>query len=467
MRKHQIEEQMTEFNSTDDIYFNSLSTRIPQIFSFIDPQDYTIKFINKVEEGYEKAAVIGQSIFNYILPEHKELYLNTIEEVKKTGETKKIDVGFLSYQTPKGITWCQTSISSVVDDAKVLRSILVLSEDITESKLLEIENNNQSERIKAIINNTIDIICSIDLDYNLIEFNATLAKIIKTGFNVDVKRGMAILDYMHPDKHKRQKEIYAHVLAGETKYDIDQYTLTTGEEIYIESSYHPIFNVEEQITGISIFSKNITERIKSEQKIKIALKEKEVLLAEIHHRIKNNLAMVSSLLQLKELNIQNEEAKEALNSSRKRIKTTALIHELLYRNESFHDISFKDFVAELFDLLKTNDSILLEYTGDDVSFNLTTALPLGLMLNELMLNSFKYTYNDDQSGKTEIIVSKEKEALTINYCDCRGSFPTEIDFINSQTTGLTLIHTFAEQLNGSIELIQNSPPHYLIQISLS
>lgn len=458
---------MTEFNSTDDIYFNSLSAQIPQIFSFIDPNDYSIKFINKVEDGYLISDVIGQSIFNYILPEHKDLYLNTIEEVKKTGETKKIDVGFLSYQTPKGITWCQTTISSVFDTNQHLESLLILSEDITESKLLEIENNNQSERLKAIINNTIDIICSIDIDYNLIEFNATLAKIVKNGFNVDLERGMAILNFMQPEKHKRLVEIYEYVLTGETKYDIDQYTLTTGEEIYIESSYHPIYNVEEQITGISIFSKNITERIKSEQKIKVALKEKEVLLAEIHHRIKNNLAMVSSLLQLKELNISNEEAKEALNSSRKRIKTTALIHELLYRNETFHDISFKDFVAELFDLLKTNDSILLEYKGDDVSFNLTTALPLGLMLNELMLNSFKYTYSDNQPGKTEVIVSNNSEKLIIKYCDCRGSFPKEIDFINSNSTGLTLIHTFAEQLNGSIDLVQHTPPQYLIQISLS
>lgn len=458
---------MTEFNSTDDIYFNSLSARIPQIFSFIDPNDYSIKFINKVEDGYLISDVIGQSIFNYILTEHQDIYLKTIEEVKKTGETKKIDVGFLSYQTPRGITWCQTTISSVFDTNQHLESLLILSEDITESKLLEIENNNQSERLKAIINNTIDIICSIDIDYNLIEFNATLAKIVKNGFNVDLERGMAILNFMQPEKHKRLVEIYEYVLTGETKYDIDQYTLTTGEEIYIESSYHPIYNVEEQITGISIFSKNITERIKSEQKIKVALKEKEVLLAEIHHRIKNNLAMVSSLLQLKELNISNEEAKEALNSSRKRIKTTALIHELLYRNETFHDISFKDFVAELFDLLKTNDSILLEYKGDDVSFNLTTALPLGLMLNELMLNSFKYTYSDNQPGKTEVIVSNNSEKLIIKYCDCRGSFPKEIDFINSNSTGLTLIHTFAEQLNGSIDLVQNTPPQYLIQISLS
>jgi len=451
---------------SDDIHFRQLASLLPQMFSFIDPVEFKLLYINKVEAGYSLEKVIGQSIFNFILPEHHDLYRETIKKVISSRETIKIDVGFLSYHFPDGITWCQTTISGVYNENNELQSILVLSEDITESKLLEIENNNQSERLKAIINNTFDLICSIDLDYNLIEFNASLAKIVKNGYKVDLKRGMAILDYIDPSKHEYHKDIYRSVLTGETKNDIENYLTSKGEYIYIETSYHPIYDVKNQITGISVFSKNITERIKSEKKIKLALKEKEVLLAEVHHRIKNNLAMVSSLLQLKELNITNEEAKDALQSSRKRIKTTALIHELLYRNETFHEINFKDFVAELFDLLKTNESIILELKGNNVTFNLTTALPLGLMLNELMLNSFKYSYNDNIPGKLDISVFSENDHLTINYCDCRGAFPKHIDFSTSNTTGLTLIHTFAEQLNGKIELIQHSPPHYLIQISL-
>jgi hypothetical protein len=94
MEGYQFQEKMSEFNSSEDIHFNSLSSLIPQIFSFIDPLDYSIKYINKVEDGYQISDVIGKSIFNYILPEHHEIYLTTIESVKKTGKALKIDVGF-------------------------------------------------------------------------------------------------------------------------------------------------------------------------------------------------------------------------------------------------------------------------------------------------------------------------------------------------------------------------------------
>jgi two-component sensor histidine kinase len=257
------------------------------------------------------------------------------------------------------------------------------------------------------------------------------------------------------------------VFKGETCVDIESYETARMNTVYFETSFHPIYDVDKIIRGISIFSKNITERIKTENKIINALKEKEVLLSEIHHRIKNNLAMVSSMLHLQEMNIENNEAKAALALSRKRIKTTALIHELLYKNETFHDIRLNEFLNELFMLLRTNENIDLVLIGEEVSFKLNTALPLGLMLNEIMLNSFKHSYKNALQGKTKISSQIEDNYLIIEYCDCQGNFPNTVDFANSSTTGLTLIHTFAEQLNGSIQLISNEPPKYLIQIPLN
>jgi two-component sensor histidine kinase len=172
------------------------------------------------------------------------------------------------------------------------------------------------------------------------------------------------------------------------------------------------------------------------------------------------------MLQLQELTMLNKESQEALSSSRKRIKTTALIHEMLYRNETFNEISLKEFITELYELLKTNNNFILFTSGEDIKFNLSTALPLGLMLNELMLNSFKHSFDGLDQGKTEIAINTDNGKLNIEYCDCKGVFPQEVDFSNSNTTGLTLIHTFADQLEGKIELISNQPPKYLIQIPL-
>jgi PAS domain S-box-containing protein len=449
-----------------ELHFRCLAENVPQIFSFIDPETYAIKFINRVEEGYELKEVIGKEIFNYLLPDQVEAYRSKIEEVKSTGRASRIETGFQSFTGPSGISWFLTTISPVYDPSGKLESILILSEDVSESKLLEIENQNRSERLKAIINNNEDMICSIDTDYNLIEFNTVLEKIVKNSYRIDLEPGMPILNFLNPAKHEHLKAIYEKVKQGEIFHDIEAYTTTTQGMMYLETSFHPIFGINDEVTGISIFSKNITERVKNEQKIKEALREKEILLAEIHHRIKNNLAMISSMLQLQELTITNTELREALASSRKRIKTTALIHEMLYRNETFNKISLKDFIRELYALLRTSDQFELDLQGEDLVFNLSTALPLGLIMNEILINSFKHSYIGKDQGKTTITIRAEGDDLNISYCDCQGSFPKNVDFKNSNTTGLTLIHTFAEQLSGSIDLVSNEPPMYQINIRI-
>lgn len=452
------------FYLKDDPYFNSLANSVSSIISFVDPLTYRIKYINKVEEGYRLEDVIGKEIFDFILPEHKDVYKCKIAEVVRTGSSQMINIAFLSFRLPERLTWCKTTISLVNNPLGSIESVMIISEDISHNKQLEIENDNKSERLKAIINNTTDIICSIDKKYNLIEFNSTLIRNVNAGYGVDLKSGMSIFQFVDPNQHDHLKSIYSDVLKGETRHDLSSYETALGTIVYNETSFHPIYDIESKITGISIFSKDVTERTKTDQKIKSALKEKEILLSEIHHRIKNNLAMVSSLLHLQEMNIENIEAKEALQYSRKRIKATALIHELLYKNESFQNINLSDFLIELFNLLKIDDSIQLVLKGKDVFFNLNTALPLGLMLNEIMTNSFKHSYKMAFQGKTEITTSNNETDLTIIYCDCQGVFPDSVDFNDPKTTGLILIHTFAEQLNGSIELISSNPPKYKIQI---
>lgn len=447
-----------------DLHFRSLAEHVPQIFSFIDPESYEIKYINRVEEGYKLEEVIGKEIFNYLLPDQIEPYRREIEEVKQTGKTVHIEAAFQSYSATGGISWFLTTISPVYDPAGKLESILILSEDISENKLLEIENQNRSERLKAIINNNDDMICSIDTNYELIEFNTVLAATIKHGYNVDLKPGMPILRYIDPSQHEHLKVIYERVKNGEICHDIQEYITSENDKLFLETSFHPIYGINDKVTGISIFSRNITDRVKNEQKIKDALREKEIMLAEIHHRIKNNLAMISSMLQLQELNMNSTEAKEALSSSRKRIKTTALIHEMLYRDKTFNKISLKEFITELFGLLRLSNNYHLEIHGEDKEFNLTTALPLGLILNEIMVNSFKHSFIHADQGKTSITIDSEGDLLTIIYRDETGNFPADIDFKNSNKTGLTLIHTFAEQLSGSIDLVSNDPPVYKIQI---
>lgn len=448
-----------------DTYFTGLAYALPQYVMLIDPDTYTVRFLN--QPGAEEGGFVGKNMYDFVCPDHTEIIANAIAEVKKTLQPISLELEGVSSRYSNGKAWYRSQMGVVLDESNGIKDLVFVVEDITRQKQQEEESINKNERIKSIINNTKDIICSIDTNFNLIEFNSVFASMVKLGYHIELEAGMPVLQFTDPSKHEHLKTIYARVLNGESLLEVESFATVNDNLVYNETSYNPIYNANKIVDGINIFSKDITERVKNEQKIKNALKEKEVLLAEIHHRIKNNLAMVSSLLQLQELNTSNKAAKEVLALSRKRIKSTALIHELLYKSESFQKIDLKEYLLDLFDNFKINENIALGFEGESVKLNLSLAMPLGLMLNELLLNSFKHSYTASSKGKIKITCNASTDSLVVFYDDFEGLFSSEIDFHNSNTTGLTLIHTFAKQLNGNIDLIKLEPPSYKIQIPLN
>ena len=448
------------------VYFRGLANSMSEIVLLCDPEFYRIEYINHMRPGFVLEKVIGTSVLSFAYPEHVEHYAKALNECKSNRETKVIELETVDNVNENGKAWYKCTISPIINDNNVIENILVISKDITAEKLYDIEIFNKKEKLYAIINNSDDIILSIDRNYNLSEYNSVFGNMVERGYGKTNLTGHLILNYIDPTKHDHLKNIYERVFKGETVNDIENFATLGGVYIYFESSYHPIYNYERQIIGISIFSKNITERVRNEQKVIKALKDKDVLLSEIHHRIKNNLALVSSMLQLKEMNLDNETAKEALSDSRKRIKSTALVHEMLYRDDSFDNVKLIQYIKELFGNLNVNSNIMLDMDGDDHILDLNKALPFGLMLHELMMNSFKHSFQDGEKGKLKIRLELKDGNLNVEYCDCRGAFPDAVDFTDTSTTGLMLIHTFAEQLNGTINLVSKTPPSYEIVIPI-
>jgi two-component sensor histidine kinase len=166
------------------------------------------------------------------------------------------------------------------------------------------------------------------------------------------------------------------------------------------------------------------------------------------------------------MNMDNALAKDALSDSRKRIKSTALVHEMLYKNDSFDNINVQDYITELFGNLNMNANILLKLEGDNEVLNLGKALPFGLMMHELMMNSIKHSFKGREQSQLNIQSTRGDNNLKIDYSDGSGFFPVKVDFYDTSTTGLMLIHTFIEQLNGSIKLVSNEPPTYEIIIPI-
>jgi PAS domain S-box-containing protein len=191
---------------------------------------------------------------------------------------------------------------------------------------------------------------------------------------------------------------------------------------------------------VQVIQRDITERKRAEEKIKAALKEKEVLLKEIHHRVKNNLQIISSLLYLQAKRTEHPGAVAALRESRNRIKSMALIHERLYQSPNLASVDMGEYTRDLVSDLRRShsteeSSVRLKLNIEDIPLGITEAIPCGLIINELVSNALKHAF-----------------PITLTISDNGIGFPEHVDFRKSPSLGLTLINSLVEQLGGAIEL---------------
>jgi two-component sensor histidine kinase len=201
---------------------------------------------------------------------------------------------------------------------------------------------------------------------------------------------------------------------------------------------------------------DITQRKAAELQIKDALKEKEILIKEIHHRVKNNMQVISSILNLQCLYIQDERTIEMLKESQNRIKSMSYIHEALYQSNNLEKINFSEYVKSLSSNLNQSlnlnrETVKLVFDLDEVYLVLDTAIPLGLIINELITNAFKYAFSLGQIGELRIeLKTTSNLGYVLTVSDTGKGLPAEIDIHNTETLGLQLVSTLVQQIGGQI-----------------
>ncbi|MGC9526952.1 MAG: histidine kinase dimerization/phosphoacceptor domain -containing protein [Limnospira sp.] len=209
--------------------------------------------------------------------------------------------------------------------------------------------------------------------------------------------------------------------------------------------------------------RDITERKQAEEQIRTSLKEKEILLKEIHHRVKNNLLIVSNILELQEDYISDSEILKVLADSQKRIYSMALIHEKLYRSPGLDRIDFGDYLETLADnLFETynfipGDRITFQSDVEPIYLNVETANPCGLIVNELVSNALKHAFPDGRSGTLKLSLRRDEgEKIILIVKDDGIGFPENLDFRTVESLGLELVCTLTQQLRGTLEMSRNN-----------
>jgi PAS domain S-box-containing protein len=207
-----------------------------------------------------------------------------------------------------------------------------------------------------------------------------------------------------------------------------------------------------QMLGIA---QDITDRKQAQEHTLAALKEKELLLAEIHHRVKNNLQVISSLLKLQASTIDDPALLEYLRDSQHRIRSMALVHEKLYQAHDFAHIDFADYVKSLTHFLvrsysSDGPSVRLHIAVDRVSLDIARAVPLGLIINELVTNALKYAFPHMERGEIHIHMHTHSNISTLTVSDTGVGLPESVDLRHPKTLGLRLVHSLVQQLQGTL-----------------
>ncbi|HET6245331.1 MAG: PAS domain S-box protein [Bacteroidetes bacterium] len=359
------------------------------------------------------------------------------------------------------IIFVNLTVSVVKDEDGNPDYFVSVFEDISERKSSEEKIFKQAAKLNSIFESSSHQIWTLNRNYELTSFNQNYVRAINKFFNVEpllgtnVQKASKLL--LDEKTFEQINKIYKEAFKGIPQHFEIPYYSKEGKSIWLETFLNPIRLEKGKIEEISCIAQDITGKKIIEQQIKSSLKEKEVLLKEVHHRVKNNLQVISSILNLQSSNLTDKKVLDVLKESQDRIKTMAYIHESLYQSKDFSQINFLEYIDNLSrNLLHSyrghNNFVDLKLDIDKVYLNLDLAIPCGLIINELVSNALKYAFPKNKKGTIFIGVKVMADDLQITVKDNGIGFPQHIVFKNTETLGLQLVTALSEQICATISM---------------
>lgn len=346
-----------------------------------------------------------------------------------------------------------------------------LKKEILQRELSERTLREQSLKFSAIIENSKNtLIWTIDREFRLVTFNAHFHDTVFSLFNQDLKTGDDLKLFFMPKMPLVEWErtvVEMNKARSGIPNQIENKFSYNGREYWFETFLNPIYNEEGECIELSFVTHNITDKKDQEIALRDSLREKEVLLKEVHHRVKNNLQVISSILNLQSSYVEDEELKQVLRESQNRIKTMSFIHENLYQKDQFSSIDFSDYIKNLStNLLHSyqiySNLVEIKYNLSQVFLSLDQAIPCGLIVNELVSNALKHAFPNGKAGIIRIELSEENEQVYLGIVDDGIGLPDKLDTKNTETLGLQLVWSLAEQLDAKLDIKRDRGTEYLI-----
>jgi len=369
------------------------------------------------------------------------------------------------------IVYTNLTISLVKDKIGNPSHFISVFQDISERRKTEKEQQAQAAKLNAVFESGSHLVWTADRSSCLTSFNQNFKNFIRQQYKVEIYVGISMMEGVMISTNEFNAfwiKKYDMTLSGIPQYFETKFVDTPGNTVWYEIFLNPIYDENKKVVEISGIGHDITEKIKANERIQQSLQEKEVLLKEVHHRVKNNLQVISSILNLQSSYVKDQNTLNILKESQNRIKSMAYIHESLYQTKDFSSINFSEYVVNLSqNLIQTySDSyikIKLNLDIQKIFLNLDLAIPSGLVINEIVSNSIKYAFVDNKAEN--IITIKmylEEQNLKLIIADNGVGLPDHIDFRNTESLGLQLVITLIDQLNGNIQIENKKGTQYTI-----
>lgn len=309
---------------------------------------------------------------------------------------------------------------------------------------------------RALLEHSPDIIIRFDTQMRHIYANPAIEA--ATGFPPSAFIGKTHRDLGMPDEvvDYWQSCLTKAIKSGESEIMYFNFQ-TSSAVMHYESKVVPEFDAHGAVQSILVLARDVTARREAEDQIKASLAEKELLLREINHRVKNNLQIVSSLLYLQSRDVQMPQVRTVLETSQDRIKAMALVHEKLYQSPDLARIDFGDYIHSLTTELYSSFGLGVSGIGlvvdvDEVKLGIDSAIPCGPIVNELVSNSLKHAFPGRSDGEIRINLKTAGEIHTMVVKDNGIGFPVDLDISQVESLGLTIVKALAAQLGGQVSL---------------
>ena len=362
-------------------------------------------------------------------------------------------------------------VTNAIQNARLYHELEMHNENLAQAvQTRTVELQTTKERVEAILNNSPDGILLIDTNGKIEQCNTISKSMFE--YNMSDLTGKSIYELV------AQPSIQ--VLQDQIKKCIDnkqsrrfQITVKTSNQSTFDGGVAlAIVETAGLTTALVCSIRDISESVKAEERIKSSLQEKEVLLREIHHRVKNNLQVISSLLDLQAGYTDDKKATELLLESQNRVRTMALVHERLYQSHDLAQIDFSTYLKELTTTLFHSyridgNRVGLQVFSDSIFLDIDRAIPCGLIINELVSNALKHAFPDNRKGMITVELRRVKEKqYTVIVNDNGIGLPKDLDLHHTETLGLQLVSGLAVQLDATIGVQRQNGTQFELRFAL-